>query len=479
MNSVIERYKNIPKAAKASYWYVICNLFQKGLAFIAIPLYTRLLSTTEYGSYAVYATWLNIISIFASLSLSAGFFNIGLLKYHKEENRFLSAVQGLSTVSTVIIIILCFIFNDFFQRITGLEYNLLIVMFIQLLFSTPILYWSAKQRFEFRYKMVVIITTTSSVATIVLSVFFIKNSPDKNYSLILGAAIVQTTIGIYFYFHNLIKGKCFFDKLIWKYAASFGITLLPHYLAYSVLNSSDRVMINNLCSSSDAGIYSLACNISIAVNLITAAIDGSLNPWVFQHLKSKDYKKISKVTNYIVLAFGIVVIGCSLVAPELLKIVSTEEYQDARWAMPPVIAGCYFLYLAGCFMRVAFYHERKHVITFASVFAAILNIILNYAFIPKFGFLAAAYTTLVSYIAFSFVHFIAMRKICKEFSYKEIPFDSKLLLCISFIVTFCSLGILSLYKTLFIRYGVALIIISMAIINKNKIIQIIQEIRKI
>lgn len=478
MMKLYRKLKNTSVEVKASYWYIICNVFQKGLAFIAIPIYTRLLTTTEYGTYSVYTTWLGIISIFANLSLSAGFFNVGIMKYENEKDKFLSSVQGLSTVSTVVVIAACVIFYDQFCKLTGMRYNLLLIMAIQLLFSTPVLYWSAKQRFEYRYVQVVVITMLSSLATVGLSIVFIYLLPDKSYSLILGSAIIQTIVGAVFYLFNILKGKCFYDKNIWKYAASFGVTLIPHYLAYSILNSSDRVMINNMCSTGDAGIYSLACNISIAVNLVTGAIDSSLNPWVFQRLKNRNYKKIAKITDYIVFGFGMIVVGGALVAPEILFLVSSREYQSAKWVMPPVIAGCFFLYLAGCFMRVAFYHEKKHVITLTSILAAVTNIVLNFIFIPQFGFIAAAYTTLVSYIIFVLVHYISMRRICKVNSYSEVPFHSKKLLLISTFVVVFSIGFLTMYDMPILRYGIVVLILIIIVVNKSKVKRTVNEIRK-
>lgn len=478
MNKILRRYKGMPQAAKASYWFVICNIFQKGLAFITIPVYTRLLTTTEYGVYSVYTTWFNIITIFASLSLSAGFFNVGILKYENEKDRFLSSVQGLGTLSTVIVLAFCFVFHGWFYKLTKLSGALLLIMSVQLLFSTPVLYWSVKQRFEYKYAKVVMVTMLSAAATVALSLFLIYFLSDRSYSLILGGALIQVVAGVFFYAHNLFKGKCFYDKYIWSHAAFFGITLIPHYLAYSVLNLSDRVMINNMCSTSDAGIYSLACQIAIAVNIVTSAVDASMNPWVYQKLKSKGYQEIARVTNYVVLVFGFVVASCALVVPEILLIIAPKAYQGAKWVMPPVIAGCFYLYLAGCFMRIAFYHEKKKIIVVASVFAAILNVILNLVFIPKFGFIAAAYTTLVSYMVFTLLHYLGMRLICKKKGYPELPFNGKTVWSIVTVTTLASLALLFLYPWPVLRYGLVFVIFISAVLNRDKLRKIYGKIKE-
>lgn len=474
----INKCRKLPSEVKASYWYAICNLFQKGLAFIVIPIYTRLLTTSEYGAYSVYISWYNIILIFASLSLSSGFFNVGILKYESDKNGFVSCIQGLSTLSTIIIIIICSVFYNTFCKMTGFDMLTFLVMSLQLIFATPMLYWSAKERFDYKYRAVVITTVILSVATVVLSLCFIHFFTDKKYALIIGNAIIQIVFGAYFFVHNWVCGKRFFDKELWKYACSFGIVLIPHYLAYSILNAADRVMIDNICGTSYAGIYSLACNISIAINIITVAIDGSLNPWVFRKLKNKDLNSIAKMTDAIVIGFGVVVILCCLVSPELLQIVSSPEYDEAKWVMPPVIIGCFFLYLAGCFMRVTFYHEKKNKITIASITAAVINILLNYLLIPRCGYIAAAYTTLMSYAIFSVIHYVLMVRICRNNKYEKIPFHSQILLILSIMVTIIGLGLLVVYNMPIVRYGLFGIVCIVVLINRKKVINVLHEIKK-
>lgn len=71
MNIIIQKYKDMAPAAKASLWFMVCNVLQKGLAFVAIPIYTRLLTTAEYGAYPVYNACYQLFLVFATLSMSS------------------------------------------------------------------------------------------------------------------------------------------------------------------------------------------------------------------------------------------------------------------------------------------------------------------------------------------------------------------------------------------------------------------------
>ena len=63
------RYQEIPLPAKASLWFVVCSLFQKGITFITTPFFTRMLSTSEYGETVLYSSWMEIVTIFATFQL--------------------------------------------------------------------------------------------------------------------------------------------------------------------------------------------------------------------------------------------------------------------------------------------------------------------------------------------------------------------------------------------------------------------------
>ena len=71
--NIIKKYNNMAVQAKASIWYTICNFFQKGISFVVVPIYVRLLSTSEYGDWSVFQSWRDILIIFASLNLYLNF----------------------------------------------------------------------------------------------------------------------------------------------------------------------------------------------------------------------------------------------------------------------------------------------------------------------------------------------------------------------------------------------------------------------
>ena len=75
VNGILDKYKKIPLPVKAGIWFTICNLLQRGISILTVPIFTRLLTPDQYGVYSLYLSWLNILTIFTSLNLYYGVFN--------------------------------------------------------------------------------------------------------------------------------------------------------------------------------------------------------------------------------------------------------------------------------------------------------------------------------------------------------------------------------------------------------------------
>ena len=97
------RVKQLSPAVKASLCFAVFSMLQKGISLITVPLFTRLLTTEQYGQFTLYQSWLSLVTIFATLYLYYGGFNNGMTKYKQDRQRCIAAMQGLSTVATLVV----------------------------------------------------------------------------------------------------------------------------------------------------------------------------------------------------------------------------------------------------------------------------------------------------------------------------------------------------------------------------------------
>lgn len=465
------KYKHIPDAVKASMWFIICSILQKAIQFITVPLFTRLLTTEEYGQFTLYQSWLSLFSIFATLNLSAGVFNNGMIKYPDDRDAYVSSMQGLSVVSTVVVFLVYLAVCPLVGQFIGLTNFVMFIMFVQILFTPPLLFWSTRQRFEYKYKLLVIITLAISVLTPLVGWLMVVTSRDRGLARIISCAFVSILFGLIFMIYNGVKGKVFYHKKYWRFALSFNLPLIPHYLSAIVLGQADRIMIEWYYGSSQVAIYGLAYSLSLVMNIVTSSVNSSFVPWTYQQCRKENYKQIGQAADIMIILVGFVSLLPALLAPELMAILGPAEYAEGAYLVAPISMSVFFTFLYGLFGNIEFYFEKSKFVMIASVSGAVLNIVLNAICIPLFGYQAAAYTTLVCYIAFCFAHYVFMKKTCKEQGITEPIYNIKKIILLGLFLLIVAHGMMLTYEYVILRIVIVAAIGFICYKNRAKFIQ--------
>lgn len=474
---MLEKYKNMPVQAKASIWYAVCNFFQKGISFIVVPIYIRLLTTGEYGEWNIFQSWRDILIVLASLNLYAGVYTKTLVDNKNDRDRYTSSMQGLGTLITIGLLAVYVFARAWVNPLIGLNTPYMLLLFLYFIVYPAFSFWGTRQRVEYKYKSMVVVTAIVSLLTPTLSLALFFMTELRELALVLGFLIVQCAIGIIFYVYHFIKGKCFFNKGYWKYAVKFNVPLIPHYLSLIVLGQSDKIMIKYYCGESDAGIYSFPYQIASAINVLITAINGSRVPWMYEQLKAKIYDRIGKITNMLILLMGGIVTFIALLAPEIM-LIGTAEYEEAVYVIPVVTLGVFFTFIYDLYASIEFYYGSTKYVMYASVTGAVLNIILNAIFLPIFGYIAAAYTTLICYIIFMLMHYLFARKVIKEQNISTQIYNNKMIFLFSAVITIVGLGCMATYLFLPVRILLIAAVLIAAFILRKKIIGILKSIKK-
>lgn len=478
---MMEKYQNMPVQVKASVWFLVCSFLQKGISVITTPIFTRLLSTAEYGQYNVFQSWMGIATIFVSMNLSAGVYTQGLVKYEEERAVFSSSLQGLTTILVAVWTVVYLLFQNFWNSFFSLTTVQMLCMLVMIWTSAAFGFWASEQRVLYRYKGLVFVTLVVSLAKPFLEILFVVHAHDKVTARILGMVLVELIGYIGLYIAQMWRGRKFYSAQFWKYALRFNLPLIPHYLSQTVLNSADRIMIKRMTGDSNAGIYSLAYSLALIMTLLNGALTQTINPWIYQKIKATQYDEIAPVA-YISL---IMIAGANLLliafAPEAVAVFAPKSYYEAIYVIPPVAMSAYFIYSYDLFAKFAFYFEKTQFIMTASVAAAFANIVLNYIFIGIFGYQAGGYTTLVCYSMYCIFHYMFMNKVCDQYCDGARPYDLKKLLGITLGFIFAGFLLLSTYDFAIARYGIILFTAVAAFVKRNQLldkVRMITDIKK-
>lgn len=475
---IIDKYNKMPVQIKATFWFLLCSVFQNAISFLTTPIFTRMMNTEQFGQYSLYLTWLSFVEIFATLMLWGGSFNKAMLDFEKERKEYISAIQGLTTVITLILCVIFIFVNKEFTLLTGLRMPVMVCMFIQLLFLPAFQFWSQCQKYEYKYKYYVIFSLIMYVISPVIAILMVSSATNKGEARIFALVITESLFNIFFYIYNFKEGKKFYSKTYWKYALSFNLVLIPHYIANSVLTRADRIMIGYFCDEYQVGIYSLIYNLAMILQLVTNSIGASITPWIYKKLKNNEQREVRRIALYLQSAFGVLAIIICLFGPEIVWFMGGKAYMEGVYIIPPVICSSFCIFVTVLLNAVEYYYAAKKEILIATVCSAVCNVILNFVFIPHYGYVAAAYTTLVSYCLFEFMHIFFLSRIEKKNKMKVGFFNYKLTVLQTLILVVLTTGISIFYTQYVMRYLISIILFGVVLINTKKIKKIFIEMRE-
>ncbi len=458
-----DRYTHLSVPTKASLWFMACSVLQKGISLFTTPIFTRIMSTEQYGQFTLYSSWLSIIGIFLTLNLQYGTFNTAQIKFGDDRKAYTSSIQGLVTCIFGVGMLLFLAFGDFFQEILGMPKVIIGFMLVNIWAQFATSLWLSACRFDYKYKSMIAVTLAMTVLGVGLGLLFVVSSLEKGYARIFAAITADCLIGIGIFLYNMLRGKRFFVGKYWKFALGFNLPLIPYYLSQVVFNQSDRIMISNMAGVDKAGIYGLAHNIAFLLTFVISALRNAYIPKFYQMIKENDGKQAKSASSRLLLLVSVLLLLFIFVGPELLLVMGGKEYYEAIWIIPPLVAGVLFEYFTDFSVNVLFFYEKKWMLVISTIGCAALNIILNYFGILAFGYRATAYTTLIAYILFWLFLDISARNVCKRYDIDADGFlCSRQQALLGGIFLVFMVGCLLLYMNSYVRYaamGAALILL--------------------
>lgn len=443
------------KENKATLWYIIGKVIQKGIAIVLIPIYIRVMSMQEYGLYTLYNSLIPFLMVICTINATGTAYYKGLTQNYDERDRYTTGTLGLiSFLSSLwfLVIIIGYAFADSTaKKIIGLPYSLAVLIIVDVWSLYVEDLWFAKRRYELAYKSVVLISVLQSVLNFIFGILLVSKSLNKVQTAVLIKIVLQLIVVIWIIYDILKRNKRFVDITLWKTIASISLPLLPYLLSLRILQRSDQKFISDLCGNEKLAIYGLANSISSGLSVFIQSFDNSISPWTMQKLRNKEYKSIGIRSFKMVVLLILVSFGLILVSPELVKIFGTNGYQSAMYCMTPLVLSLFVEFIDIMLINVLFYYDYNVQITISSIGAALLNIVLNAIFIRVYGYVAAAYTTLVCYIVLALLLYLPYRKCCEKKIGSRIFRDSKMVVSIVLTIVISILCTL-LFPYTFIRY---------------------------
>ncbi|MDT3694746.1 MAG: oligosaccharide flippase family protein [Ignavibacterium sp.] len=405
---------------KHSFIYSISNVATKASGIILLPIYTSYFTVEEFGRLGLV---LAIITIMIQIVVLGQ--NQSILKFNNQIE-YIDKKKSILFTLTLFVIFSALVFivigefgapwlakilgnyNDYYSSLRIAIY-IVVVSIITNVFQN-------KLRADEKSVSFTVISLIKLFVLIAATVYLVTSLELGINGVLYGQLIseIVTLIILTPFMLKLMEYR--FEKNILTASLKFGLPLIFSALSMTLLNISDRFLIKFLDSEEALGLYELGYRVAGILNMfMIMPLSLTLLPVaykVYQQPGDKDYYvKIMTYASYF-LVWG--ALALSIFSKEIIELFSGSGSYLPAYEVVPVILFAYVFFGMSLISSLGMYLTSKTTyIAIITIVSAVLNIILNFIFIPIYGIMGAAVNTLIAFIFLYFFSFIMSNKYYK------------------------------------------------------------------
>ena len=392
---------------KDSLIYGLGGILAKGIGFILLPIYTRIFTPADYGRIEMMTVIVSLLTAFLVMGMDSAqsFYFFQQNKNGKPMQKILvsAILQWRLTWGLGIIVIagalaplmnLCF----FDGKIPWIYFA---VSFSGALFTTLMSQSVEILRLLYRPWPYVCVTVLSSVLGAGLVLIFVLVFQQGIFGFFLGPAIASMVVTFFGWY--LVRD--YLDFSSWHYQwwpklLKFGAPLLPAGLAFYAMSAADRWFVMQYHGEEALGLYSVAAKFTLVMALAVDTFRKAWWPIAMDSMHSDDGPETFRKIARLFVGLGVAsIVYLTFLAPIMVEWLAGPAFQEA-WPLIGIMVWQAFFY--GFFLIGSagiWKAEKTYVTAILMALAAVLNLLLNYLWVPSFGAMGAALATAASYFA--------------------------------------------------------------------------------
>lgn len=408
----------LKKLFKQTAIYGLATVLPRMLNFLLLPLYTGILVTAGYGKVSVIFAWIAIFNVFLAYGMETAFFRF----YSKNENKEKVVSTSLISIfgTTLIFVVLALFFQKSMATATDIDLSFIRfaigILALDALVIIPFAWLRANEK-PMNYALVKIANVAINLG---LNLFFLlwlpkmvgenpdaflgwMYKPDFEISYIFISNLVASAITLFLMLPLYLRTRYIFDKELWKRMINYAWPVLVAGVAFTINEVFDKILLERLLpediADSETGMYAACYKLGMFMTLFATAFRMGIEPFFFSHAGTENPQKAyAQITNYFVV-LGSIILLAVIVFADVLKVlfIPNPEYWDALKVTPLILLAGFFL---GIYHNLSVWYkvtDKTRYGAFISVIGAIITIVINYAFIPKIGYMASAIATVFAY----------------------------------------------------------------------------------
>lgn len=468
------------KLFKQTAIYGLATVLPRMLSFLLLPFHTDILETADYGQLSVIYAWFAIFNVFLAYGMETAFFRF----YNSSDDRKKVVSTSLLAIvgTTLLFLVSALLLQNGIAQASGINpYYLRFAIFILTLDALVIIpfAWLRANERPMRYAVVKILNVAVNLG---LNVFFLYMlpklaasnpygiwsgiyKPDFQIAYIFIANLIASALTLVLMLKLYLRTKYVFDKILWKKMIKYALPVLVAGVAFTINEVFDRILLERLLpadvADSEVGMYSACYKLALFMTLFATAFRMGIEPFFFSHSNTANPQKAyAQITNYFVVLGSMILLGVVVFADVLKELfVRDSKYWEAMDIVPIVILASFFL---GIYHNLSVWYkvtDRTKFGAYISMIGAILTIIINFVFIPYFGYMASAVATLIAYGSMMLLSLVFGRM------YYPIPYNyRKIAFYLSVSILFSVLSFYVFDRNMFI--GIPLLLMFLGMVYK-------------
>lgn len=376
--------------------FAISNVLSKLILSLLLPLYTRVLTTSEYGTTELVTTIIQLVIPICSLAIQDSIF-----RFSMEKDRHPADVLRSSGIVVLIACILLGIVSSvlfFYEPVHDWILYLWVISVVTMIRSIMSLYIKAIEKTLIFSIDNVIYNLSLALLNVILLTFFHLKVEGYFIALIFANIISIIFLGISGDFlSQLNSGKN--DRSLLKEMIAYSFPLILNSISWGITHLIDKVMLTNHIGTSATGIYSAASKIPSLLSLVTGVFTQA---WALSAIS--DYQQEKDRTFYInifnLTHLGLLVASLTIFVfnNNFLAFVMGKDFLESVGFVPVLLVGTVFLTYSNFFSPIYSAMKKSKQIMVSSFVGMIINVLLNLLLIPQLGIMGACIATSISYI---------------------------------------------------------------------------------
>ncbi|EPA1952419.1 lipopolysaccharide biosynthesis protein [Vibrio alginolyticus] len=405
---------------KNSTIYLLSNIINAAIPFLLLPILTRVLSPEEYGQVAMFQTFIAGLAAFIGLnSIGAAnrkFFDEG--NTQQDISQFNGVCLQVLIGSSLLVLVVSIIFNDVLKVFLSISsswiYASIFVSALTFVLNLRLGQWQVRGN-AIKYGTLQIFNSILNMGLSLLFVIaFHYGAQGRIDAQIIAVLITAVAAFLLLREERLVIFWCWRPDFV-KQVLRFGVPLIPHVFGVFLLSAVDRFVINQQLGLKQAGIYMVAVQLSMALNIVFDAINKAYVPWLFDVLKRNKLSEKKVVVKYTYFYFCLLIIIVPLgflIGPFFLILLSGEEYRSATQVIGLL---CFGQILNGMYLMVTnyiFYAQKTGRLALVTISSGLINIFLLVYLVDRQGIVGAALAfTIAKLIQFLLTWFQAYKTV--------------------------------------------------------------------